>query len=88
MDVWESTLMKIMNDVESPAQGIGKADVPCIRVTATPGMTFSGNSLILYSWILIDIGKHIAGVIGAINDAILHAIPPVGHFRNTSISIR
>jgi hypothetical protein len=24
------------------------------------------------------IGKHIAGVIGAINDAILHAIPPVG----------
>jgi hypothetical protein len=37
MDVWESTLMKIMNDVESPAQEIGKADVPCIRVTATPG---------------------------------------------------
>lgn len=35
--------MKIMNDVESPAQGTGEADVPCIRVTATPGMTFSGN---------------------------------------------
>ncbi|KAJ9118938.1 hypothetical protein QFC24_005904 [Naganishia onofrii] len=60
MDVWESTLMKVMNDQVSPDSG--RLDsVPCIRVTATPG-------------------KHIAGVIGAINDAILHAIPPTnGH---------
>ncbi|GHJ88668.1 hypothetical protein NliqN6_5070 [Naganishia liquefaciens] len=61
MNVWESTLMRVVNDLESPAEEIGKADVPCIRVTATPG-------------------KHIAGAIGAINDAILHAIPPTnGH---------
>ncbi|KAJ9097651.1 hypothetical protein QFC21_004687 [Naganishia friedmannii] len=56
MDVWESTLMKVMNDQASLVSGRLDA-VPCIRVTATPG-------------------KHIAGVIGAINDAILHAIPP------------
>ncbi|KAJ9123905.1 hypothetical protein QFC22_000695 [Naganishia vaughanmartiniae] len=60
MDVWESTLIKVMNDQASSDSG--RLDsVPCIRVTATPG-------------------KHIAGVIGAINDAILHAIPPTnGH---------
>ncbi|KAJ9105161.1 hypothetical protein QFC19_003620 [Naganishia cerealis] len=61
MDVWESTLMKVMNDLQSPDNGVGLETVPCIRVTATPG-------------------KHIAGMIGAINDAILHAIPPTnGH---------
>ncbi|KAJ9110390.1 hypothetical protein QFC20_002987 [Naganishia adeliensis] len=62
MDVWQSTLMKVMNDAGSSGQqGLGKSNTPCIRVTATPG-------------------KHIAGVIGAINDAILHAIPPTnGH---------
>ena len=78
MDVWESTLLKIQ---DTPGDEGRK---PVVRVVATPG-TFSSHLLparslliglaLSHDWLVI--GKHIAGIIGAVNDAILHAIPPV-----------
>lgn len=70
--------MKVMNDAGSSGQqGLGKSNTPCIRVTATPGMSVSVQAKAAKLIVSTSLGKHIAGVIGAINDAILHAIPPV-----------
>lgn len=77
MDVWESTLINIEN---SPLAKSGGGKVPVVRVTATPGKRSSPlphKGQQVYREFVGDVGKHIAGVIGAINDAILHAIPPV-----------
>jgi hypothetical protein len=79
MDVWESTLLKIM---DTPGDEGRK---PVVRVVATPGTIkyhlSRVRSLLIGPAVWIDgsggIGKHIAGFIGAVNDAILHAIPPV-----------
>jgi len=78
MDVWESTLLKIQ---DTPGDEGRK---PVVRVVATPG-TFSSQLSLARSLLIglalsndgLVIGKHIAGIIGAVNDAILHAIPPV-----------
>lgn len=86
MDVWESTLLKI---TDTPGKSNKK---PVVRVVATPGKSAARTDLcfcpsphhdekfcsLSQSLILgLGAGKHIAGFIGAVNDAILHAIPPV-----------